>query len=81
MMPRMDEPIVTGVEVPWNRLSADALRGLAHEFVTRDGTDYGPVERSVDEKIAAVLRQLERGEAIIVCDPDGESFNIVPARR
>lgn len=30
--------------VPWDQLSAEALRGLIEEFVTRDGTDYGEVE-------------------------------------
>ena len=75
----MSDESPTGVEVPWARLSPETLHRLAHEFVTRDGTDYGQVERTVDEKIAAVLLRLQRGEAVIVCDIDGESFNIVPS--
>ena len=61
-------------------LSADALRGLVEEFVTRSGTDYGEVERSTDEKIADVMVQLERGDVRIVFDPQTESANLVTAR-
>jgi len=61
-------------------LTAEALHGLAAEFVTRDGTDYGVRERTVEEKVRDVLRQLERGEAKIMFDPATSSANIVQAR-
>ena len=61
-------------------LSAEALHGLAAEFVTRDGTDYGVRERTLEEKVRDVLRQLERGEARIMFDPASNSANIVRAR-
>jgi hypothetical protein len=50
------------------------------EFVTRDGTDYGAVERSAEDKIARVEAQLASGEVRIVFDPETESANIVLAR-
>jgi uncharacterized protein YheU (UPF0270 family) len=53
---------------------------LVEEFVTRDGTDYGAVERGVSGKIAEVLAQLASGEARLVFDPDTETANIVVAR-
>ena len=68
----------TATEVPAGALSPDVLRALIEEFVTRDGTDYGERERSIEEKVADVRRQLERGEACIVFDPEAESVNIVP---
>jgi len=61
-------------------LTPEALRGLAAEFVTRDGTDYGVRERTLEEKVRDVLRQLERGEAKIMFDPASSSANIVRAR-
>ena len=66
-----------GVEIPVEQLSAAVLRALIEEFVSRDGTDYGAVERSLDEKVADVRRQLDRGEARIVFDPELESATIV----
>jgi uncharacterized protein YheU (UPF0270 family) len=73
----MSEPNV--IEVPSSALSEEALRGLIEEFVTRAGTDYGAVERTIDEKIADVRRQLSRGEVKIVYDPESDSANIVVA--
>ena len=74
------DPDLQAVEVPYTALSPDALRGLVEEFVTRDGTDYGVRERTLDEKIRDVMRQLERGEVKIVFDPATRSANLVPGR-
>ena len=68
------------IEVPSSSLSRAALRALVEEFVTRDGTDYGAVERSLDAKVADVLRQLDRREVCIVFDPETETTTLVPAR-
>jgi uncharacterized protein YheU (UPF0270 family) len=68
-----------GTEISTDQLSPEALRGLIEVFVTRDGTDYGTVERSVEEKIAQVSAQLASGEARLVFDPATETTNIVMA--
>lgn len=73
-----DEPAF--VEVPLESLSEGALRGVIESFVGREGTDYGAVEKSLEEKVADVRRQLARGEAKLVFDPRTESVNVVPAR-
>ncbi len=74
-----DAPRATELAV--DALSPEALRGLVEEFVTRDGTDYGSVERSTDDKIRDVLEQLESGEARIVFDRESETANIVMTRK
>jgi uncharacterized protein YheU (UPF0270 family) len=66
--------------VPPETLAASVLRALIEEFVTRDGTDYGEAERTLDEKVADVERQLSLGEVSIVFDPETESVNLVTAR-
>ena len=68
------------VEVPYTRLTPQVLRALIEEFVTREGTDYGLREKTFDEKVADVMRQIERGEAKIVFDLESQTANIVPAR-
>ena len=75
-----EEQAPPGVELAPDLLSPEALRGLVEEFVTRDGTDYGAVERSLEEKIEDVLRQLASGEATIVFDPEAETTNVVLSR-
>lgn len=65
------------VEIPAERLPAETLRALIEEFVTRDGTDYGGSEKSTDQKVEDVMRQLRRREVRIVFDPQTQTANIV----
>lgn len=69
------------IAVPYTALSDEALARLIEEFVTRSGTDYGAEEASVARRIADVRRQLLRGEAAILFDPDTQTANIVPNDR
>jgi len=77
-----DEPdeAAAQIVIPWERLSAAALRGVLEEFVTREGTDYGPGEVSLDDKVAQVQRQLERGEVVVLFDAKSEQVNLARAR-
>ena len=77
---RETEDAARRVEVPHAQLSPEVLRRLVEEFVTRDGTDYGAIERTLEEKVAAVLRQLEAGEVAIVVDAEQETIDIVARR-
>ena len=65
------------VVVPHRELSPDALAGVVESFVLREGTDYGDREYSLSEKVTHVMRQLERGEAQIIFDPNTETVDIV----
>ncbi|MGB0619531.1 MAG: YheU family protein [Myxococcota bacterium] len=68
----------SGVELNPDQLSPGALRGLVEEYVTREGTDYGHSDWSLEDKVAQVFQQLECGEARIVFDLEQESASIVP---
>jgi uncharacterized protein len=52
------------MQVPYSRLSLGALRGVVEQFVTRDGTDHSLVDR----RVAVVIEQLERGDAVLTFD-------------
>jgi uncharacterized protein len=68
------------VEIPHTELSPDALRGVVESFVLREGTDYGERDASFESKVADVMRQLDRREAVIVFDPTTESVGIMVRR-
>ena len=68
----------SAIEVPMESLEPNTLRRLAEEFVTRDGTDYGVRERSLEEKVAGLLRELETGRARIYYEAESQTINIVP---
>lgn len=65
------------VAVPHGELSPEALRGVIEAFVLREGTDYGERDVPFETKVAQVLRQLERGEAQIMYDPETQGIAIV----
>ena len=63
--------------IPHTSLSPETLRKVVEEFVTREGTDYGPSVHTLDTKVQSVLRQLDEGTACLVFDTVSESCDIV----
>lgn len=72
----LTEPVV----IPHAELSAEALRGVIESFVLREGTDYGEREHSLEQKVAQVHAQLERGQARILFDPETNTVTLVLVR-
>ncbi len=62
--------------IPWQDIAPDTLENLIREFVLREGTDYGTVEVSLQDKIDQVKSQLESGEAVIVFSELHETVDI-----
>ena len=65
------------IEIPFDQLTAEALRGVAEAFVLREGTEYGFQDYSMDQKVEHVVDQLKRGDARILFDAPTESIEIV----
>jgi uncharacterized protein len=83
-----DEPATAGDEsgksapaesvvVPYSELAPDVLHAVIESYVLREGTDYGEKEFSLEDKVAHVIKQLKRGDAQIVFDPETESVSIM----
>ena len=70
-----------GFEITHDRLPPETLRRLIEEFVSREGTDYGPGDYDLASKVRDVMRQLARGEAAVAFDPRLQSATIVSKRR
>lgn len=68
------------VEVPHSELAPSTLRAVIESFVLREGTDYGERDATFEGKVADVMRQLERREAVIVYDPVSDSVDIQVTR-
>ena len=62
--------------IPWQDIAPETLENLIREFVLREGTDYGTVEVSLQDKIDQVKAQLEKGEAVIVFSELHETIDI-----
>jgi uncharacterized protein YheU (UPF0270 family) len=63
--------------IPHRQLTPEALQGLIEDFVTRDGTDYGEVETSLQMKIDQVKRQLDKGKYFILFDSELQTTVLV----
>ena len=57
---------MTAIKIPYAQLNPETLNSVIEEFVTRDGTDYGEIEVSLETKTSQVLGQLKSGKAVIV---------------
>jgi len=65
--------------IPVNKLSPAALQGVIEEFISRNGTDYGEVESSLETNFRQVKYKLEKGSAVLVFDDKTKTTNIFPA--
>ena len=68
---------MTAVIVPYDQLESKTLNNLIEEFVTRDGTDYGEVEVSLETKISRILSQLKSKKVVIIFDHATETCTIL----
>ncbi len=64
--------------IPWRDIDPETLSSLIESFVLREGTDYGEQERSLEQKVIDIKRQLESGEIVIVWSELHESINFMP---
>ena len=64
--------------IPWQDLSPETLDNLIESFVLREGTDYGEHERSLEQKVNDVKRQLKSGDVVLVWSELHETVNIMP---
>jgi len=63
--------------IPYSEIDPETLNAMLEEFVTRDGTDYGPEETPLKKRVHQVHNQLERGIAKIVFDEHTHTFSIL----
>jgi len=62
--------------IPVNKLSSHALKGVIEEFISRNGTDYGAIETSLETSFMQVKSKLKDGSAVLVFDDETETTNI-----
>lgn len=65
------------VEVPVGQLDDEVLHALLEEFASRDGTDYGIREYTLEEKIRQLRHQLDSAELCLLYDGDSAEWDLV----
>ena len=67
--------------VPYQDLPNDLLQSVIESFITREGTDYGLVEYSLEEKVQHIRSQLKKKEIYIVFEGESESITLITAQQ
>ena len=65
------------MKIPHNQLPEQTLLAIIEEFISREGTDYGHREYTLDEKVEKVKSQLLKGEIKLLFDSETSSCNLV----
>jgi uncharacterized protein YheU (UPF0270 family) len=65
------------MRIPYTELSDDALHGIIEEYVSREGTEYGSRDFSLEEKVEQVLAQIHGGDVIIEFDAESQSCQLL----
>lgn len=69
------------MEIPHAQLADGVLRAVIEEYITREGTEYGDREYTLDEKVEQIINQLRRKEILINYDPDTGTCQLAPRVR
>ncbi|MEN6508015.1 MAG: YheU family protein, partial [Smithella sp.] len=54
-------------------------KGVIEEFISRNGTDYGAIEASLETNFQQVKNKLKNESAVLIFDDETETTNIFPA--
>jgi len=65
------------VHVPLERLPSETLTALLEEYASRDGTDYGHYDISLEEKRDQLRSGLLCGDLQLLYDADSEHWDLV----
>jgi uncharacterized protein YheU (UPF0270 family) len=63
--------------IPFDSIDNETLQSLVESFVLREGTDYGEVEISMQEKVEQIIEQLRLGDIVIEYSEEHESVTII----
>lgn len=67
--------------IPLEQLNEETLIAIIEDFILREGTEYGSIDVSKQDKITQVKQQLEQGTAVLVYSELHESVNIMPSEQ
>jgi len=64
--------------IPPASLAPETLTNLLQDYITREGTDYGEVELTLEEKLDILRPQVLNSQVLIVYDGSSGSFTLRP---
>jgi uncharacterized protein YheU (UPF0270 family) len=65
------------LDIPYEQLAPETLTAILEEYASREGTDYGDVVYTLEQKVRALRRQLERGDIGVTFDTQTQTCSLV----
>jgi uncharacterized protein len=65
------------MRIPYQQLDETTLSNLIEQYILREGTDYGEVEFSLQEKTLQILKQVKNEDIYIMYSELHESVTLV----
>ncbi len=63
--------------IPYQQLDVMTLNNLIEQYILREGTDYGEVEFSLQQKTQQILTQIKNEEIFIMYSELNESVTLI----
>lgn len=63
--------------IPYKEFAPDVLQAVLEEYISREGTDYGLYEYTLEQKLEQLLNKIKRGQAHICFDEETQSCTIL----
>lgn len=68
------------MNIPFESVSHETLTSILEEYASREGTEYGEQDYSMEQKVAQLHTQLKRGDIGLTFDPNTETCTLVSLR-
>lgn len=69
--------LIKHVIIPYKKLSENTLKNLLESYISREGTDYGSYELTIDDKLSKARQDLKNGHVIIIWNLIDENLQIL----
>lgn len=69
------------LDIPYEQLAPETLTAILEEYASREGTDYGDVVYTLEQKVRALRRQLERGDIGVTFNTQTQTCSLVKLQR
>lgn len=63
--------------IPFDSLTPETLNNILVEVVTRDGTDYGEYDLSLEQKCQQARQMLKSQQAFLIFDTESETIKLI----
>jgi uncharacterized protein YheU (UPF0270 family) len=69
------------LDIPYEQLAPETLTAILEEYASREGTDYGDVVYTLEQKVRALRRQLARGDIGVTFNTQTQTCSLVKLQR